>query len=166
MILGATGHRLHKLPGYRGERTDKRIREALLSVALEALDEWQPDEVISGMATGWDLAVAMAAMVSNIPFRAYVPFEGQCRLWGRADQEAYRGLLDEAKEVRVISPIERNSAYVERDELMVDHSDHMAALYCGDPRSGTGVTLRYADGWLVPWTNYAESYMRAISKTA
>lgn len=164
MIVAATGHRLHLLPGYRGDGSSQRLRTALLETAMDALDQWNPDLVISGMATGWDMAVAFAAMVTNRPFHAYVPFEGQSRLWSRTDQEAYRGLLDEAADVRVISPVERRSAYAERDQAMVDAltgpDDRMIALWLGDPNSGTALTLDYADGWLIPWTNYREEFLR------
>lgn len=166
MIVAATGHRLHILPGYKGDGSSHRLRAALLETAMDALEEWHPEEVISGMATGWDMAVAAAAMMLNVPFRAYVPFEGQDRLWSAADRTMYRSLLDEAAAVRVFSPVERKSAYIERDRAMVDDSSRLLALYCGDPRSGTGQTIQYAEGWLVPWTNYASAFMERISKTA
>lgn len=166
MILGATGHRLHLLPGYRGDGSSQKLRVALLEVAMDALEEWCPDLVVVGMATGWDMAVGMAAMLTNRPFHAYVPFIGQEKLWSAADQTAYRSLLDEAVEVRVISPVQSPAAYIERDQAMVDVSDRMIALWCGDPRSGTGQTLAYADGWLCPWTNYASAYMSRLTKAA
>lgn len=166
MILAATGHRLHLLPGYRGEGSSQKLRAALLLTAMEALEAWSPDLVISGMATGWDMAVAAAAMMTNRPFHAYVPFEGQSRLWSKADQTMYRTLLEEAADVRVISSTERRAAYIERDIAMVDAADRMIALWCGDWRTGTGTTIRYAEGWLVPWTNYAEAFMQALAKTA
>ncbi len=166
MIVAATGHRLHILPTYRGDGSSQRLRTALLETAMGALEEWHPDLVISGMATGWDMAVAAAAMFLNVPFHAYVPFEGQDRLWGSADRTMYRSLLDEAADVRVISSHERRSAYYDRDMAMVDAltgpDDRMIALWLGDPTSGTALTLDYADGWLVPWSNYREAFMRRI----
>lgn len=168
MIVAATGHRLHTLPGYRGDGSSHKLRAALLETAMDALEEWSPDLTISGMATGWDLAVAAAAMLTNRPFHAYVPFAGQERLWSRADQEMYRGLLDDAAEVRVISPIQTKAAYIERDQAMVDAltgaDDRMIALYGSDPRTGTGQTLAYADGWMIPWTNYMGEFMARIGQ--
>lgn len=166
MILGVTGHRLHKLPGYRGERSASDLRKTLLVLAMDKLEEWHPDLVISGMATGWDLAIAMGAMMLNVPFHAYVPFEGQDKLWPEADRSAYRGLLDEATDVRVFSPIETVAAYHERDMAIVDASTQMLALYGGDPRTGTGRTITYAEGWLVPVSNVMSEFMERLAKTA
>lgn len=163
MIVAATGHRLHLLPGYRGDGSSQRIRALLLEIAMQALTEWRPDEVITGMATGWDMAVGAAAMMMNVPYRAYIPFVGQDRLWGKADRAMYLSLLEEAVEVVTISPVGTPAAYVERDHAMVDKADRMIALYLGDPRTGTGHTIRYADGWLVPVANYAETYMSRLA---
>lgn len=161
-----TGHRLHLLPGYTGD-TSHTLRATLLRLAMDKLEEWHPDAVVTGMATGWDMAVGAAAMLLNIPFRCYVPFLGQERLWGDTDKFMYNSLLDEAAEVRVISPVQRKAAYIERDQAMVDDSDRMLALYLGDPTTGTGQTLAYADGWLVPWSNVAEEFLEMIEqKTA
>jgi uncharacterized phage-like protein YoqJ len=164
LILGATGHRLHLLPGYQGSGSSQKLRTALLETAMDALAEWHPDEVISGVATGWDMAVAAAAMLLNVPYRCYVPFIGQEKLWSEADKTMYNSLLDQADEVRVISPVQHNGAYLERDQAMVDDSGRMIALCFGDryPDSGTAYTLAYADGWLVPWTNYAEAFLERM----
>lgn len=166
LILAATGHRLHLLPGYRGEGSSQRIRALLLQLAMDKLEEWHPDEIISGMATGWDMAVAAAAMFLNIPYRAYIPFLGQDKRWGAADRTVYASLLDDAAEVRVIAQCEDRGAYIERDHAMVDDANRMLALYLGDPRSGTGQTIAYAEGWLVPCTNVAEEFMQRLTKTA
>lgn len=162
MILGATGHRLHILPRYTGE-VSSVLRAKLLETAVEVMEEWHPDLLITGMATGWDQAMACAAMVLNIPFHAYVPFEGQQRLWGKFDRDNYALLLDEATEVRVISPCQSSYAYIQRDQAMVDASDHMAALLLpGQENSGTARTIEYAEGWLVPWTNYADNLLEKL----
>ncbi len=159
MILAATGHRLHLMPGYRGDGSSPRIREALLEQATDSLNEWHPDLVISGMATGWDMAVAAAAMFLNIPYHAYIPFQGQHARWGLADQTMYRTLLEEAADVRIIATAPSKAAYIERDHAMVDAADRMLALFFGDETTGTGQTIAYAEGWLVPVTNVAEQFL-------
>ncbi|MBY0260854.1 MAG: hypothetical protein K2Q20_00820, partial [Phycisphaerales bacterium] len=68
MIVAATGHRLHLLPGYRGDGSSQRLRTALLETAMDAIQEWHPDHAIVGMATGWDMAVGAACMFLNVPF--------------------------------------------------------------------------------------------------
>ncbi|MBY0263695.1 MAG: DUF357 domain-containing protein [Phycisphaerales bacterium] len=167
MIVAATGHRLHLLPGYRGDGSSQVLRTILLETAMAALDEWNPDLTISGMATGWDMAVAAACMLTNRPYHCYIPFAGQHRLWGQADQSMYISLLEEAAEVVTICNAETSYSYIARDEAMVDKADRMIALYLGDPTTGTGRTIQYAEGWLVPVTNYAEAYRsRLESKRA
>jgi hypothetical protein len=166
VIVTATGHRLHLLPGYRGDGSSGPLRATLVEVALDTLEEWSPDLLITGMATGWDMAMAIAAMIRNTPFHAYLPFEGQARNWSRTDQDAYRGLLDEAEDVRVISSTESRRAYYERDVAMVDAltgpEDRLLALWLGDPNSGTAITIDYAMDWLVPWTNYRDQFMEKV----
>lgn len=158
LILGVTGHRLHLLPGYRGDGSSQRLRTRLLEIATAKVEEWHPDRVNTGMATGWDMAMAAACMFLNVPFRAYVPFEGQDRHWSDADRTMYRSLLDEAESVVVQSPTERRAAYIERDMQMVDDSSRLLALWNGDPTTGTGRTITYAEGWLVPWSNVWEEF--------
>lgn len=158
LTLGVTGHRLHLLPGYMGERSTE-LRALLLQLAMDKLEEWHPDLVITGMATGWDMAMGAAAMMLNVPYRAYVPFLGQEKLFGAADKAMYHSILEEAVDVRVLSPSQSKSAYIIRDQAMVDDSDRMLALYLGDPKTGTGQTIQYAEKWLVPWTNVAEEFL-------
>ena len=52
-----------------------------------------PSEVISGMALGWDMALAQAAINLGIPFIAAVPFIGQENMWIKKTQEYYKELL-------------------------------------------------------------------------
>lgn len=166
MIVAATGHRLHLLPGYRGDGSSHYLRSLVVEVALDALEEWNPDLVISGLATGWDTAIAIACVIRNTPFHAYVPFEGQARNWSRTDREAYHSLIEEAEDVRVICSTESRRAYYQRDVAMVDAltgpDDRVLALWLGDPNSGTALTIDYAMDWLVPWTNYRDQFMEKV----
>lgn len=161
LTLGVTGHRLHLLPGYAGA-SSQRLRSTLLELAMDRLEDWCPDLVITGMATGWDMAVAAACMFRNVPFRAYVPFKGQEKLWSEIDKQMYHSLMDEAEAVRIFSPVQTNAAYHQRDQAIVDDSSRMLTLYLGDPATGTGKTLAYADDWLVPWSNVAEDFLDRI----
>lgn len=159
LTLGVTGHRLHLLPGYAGA-SSQRLRSTLLELAMDRLEDWCPDLVITGMATGWDMAVAAACMFRNVPFRAYVPFKGQEKLWSDIDKQMYFSLLDEAEDVRIFSPVQNNAAYHQRDRAIVDDSSRMLALLLPKmPNSGTALTIEYAEGWLVPWSNVAEDFL-------
>lgn len=126
-----------------------------MSLAVDDLDFLEPDRVISGMAQGWDMAVALAAYCLDIPFIAAVPFPGQADRWPEADQRTYQMILAEASEVVTLYDSYHPDVYRYRDEWMVDHADVILALL--DPeaptQSGTGMTVRYANRKSVPVVN-------------
>jgi uncharacterized phage-like protein YoqJ len=144
MIIAGTGHRpdkirLGNLDGYRAS-----VQARLVDLARAALDRHVPERVISGMALGWDTALAQAALDLGIPFDAYVPFEGQESRWPAAAQQRYRDLLGRADQILIVSP---GSYEVEkmqvRNERMVDDCDLLLALWNGTA-GGTRNCLRYA----------------------
>jgi hypothetical protein len=76
MIIAGTGHRPGRLGGH-GRDTFAH----LTNFARGKLVVLAPSHVISGMALGWDLALAFAAHMQHIPFTAAVPFDGHGELW-------------------------------------------------------------------------------------
>lgn len=141
MILGITGHRPQSLGGYSPTVTTRLHR-----LARCALSSWQPDTVITGMAQGWDQAVAHAAHSLGIPFRAYIPGTWQPDAWPPAGQEHYHRLLDLAAEVRVCTKAVRYEAAAMhlRNMDIVNDSDMMLALWDGQRRGGTWNCIEYA----------------------
>jgi uncharacterized phage-like protein YoqJ len=94
-IISGTGHRPDKLGGY-----DWDVFHRLTNLAAEHLREHRPDLVISGMALGWDQALARAAIQEKIPFHAYIPCRGQDGRWPQESQEAYHQIVQLAEWVR------------------------------------------------------------------
>ena len=143
MIIAGTGHRPDKLGGYNEEVTKALIK--LATEALTLLDDDQPvEEIISGMALGWDQAIAQAAINLEIPFIAAIPFLGQEKKWPESSQEIYRQLLAKAKTVTIVSPGGYASWKMEkRNEWMVDNCDEIAALWNGTA-GGTANCISYA----------------------
>ena len=139
MILAGTGHRPHKLGGY-----SPKIQTDLRFFAYHYLDTLKPHRVISGMAQGWDQALAAAAIALSIPLDAYIPCPGQESPWPAAAQAEYQRLLAQASSVRVVSPRYSPSAMHARDRAMVDACTDLLALWDGSPESGTGRTIAYA----------------------
>lgn len=139
MIVAGTGHRPDKLGGY-AEESETR----LVFFAVEILGELKPSEVISGMALGWDMALAEAAWLLGIPFKAYIPFRGQESKWPRASQTLYRNLCVQAQDIVVCSPggYDPYKMHV-RNHRMVDDCDKVLALYNGSP-GGTAECVAYA----------------------
>jgi uncharacterized phage-like protein YoqJ len=138
MIYAGTGHRPNKLGGYSVE-----VNRKLLDVARRNLDGCTM--VISGMALGWDTALAHAARMEGIPFIAAVPFKGQERLWPKPSQDGYHDLLRAAKEVVYVC----EDGYAPwkmqiRNQWMVDHCDVVLALWDGSS-GGTGNCIQYVE---------------------
>lgn len=147
-----TGHRPDKLGGY-GETNRKILKE----FAKYKLSELNPDHCISGMALGWDTAVALACVDLSIPWTAAIPFPEQYRVWNHDDQKAWHWLTRLATKVVYVT----NSYSVEnlqkRNEWMVDHSDYLVALHDGS-KGGTYNCIEYAKKMDKPIINWWSSY--------
>lgn len=152
MTLAVTGHRPHKLGGW-----NLGIHNALIAFATDRLQRDDPAGVITGMALGWDQAVAVACVRLGIPFVAAVPFEGQESRWNEQQQGDYQKLLLCASAVHVVVDRETLEAWSdmhsvklavlramqERNCWMVDNSTRLLALWNGE-KGGTGNCVRYA----------------------
>jgi uncharacterized phage-like protein YoqJ len=156
MIYAVTGHRLPKLGGYHPD-----ARRRVLGFALEVIEtlrqsEQPPDLIITGMALGWDMAVAKAAFIKGVPYVAAVPFWGQEKRWTVSDRLRYQVMLDHASEVVVVDGSrsagmqDLDSAQIvarmyARNAYMVDRAEHLLALWDGSP-GGTAHCVGYAQG--------------------
>lgn len=153
MIICGTGHRPNKLGGYGMAAGVK-----LFNLAYDWLAENKPDKVISGMALGWDYALAAAAFDLDIPFIAAVPFEGQESMWPKESQDNYKILLRAAE--KVVHVCEAGYApwkMQARNQWMVDNSDTVLALWDGS-KGGTGNCVIYANKVGKPIINLWEDY--------
>jgi uncharacterized phage-like protein YoqJ len=138
--VSGTGHRPDKLGGYTEEAFNK-----LVEVAENALTQLKPDEVISGMAMGWDMALAQAAINKEIPFIAAVPFIGQEKMWQKNTKDYYNELLSKAKEVVIVCEGGYSAYKMQvRNEWMVDNSDLVLVMHNGDTSGGTYNCVKYA----------------------
>lgn len=160
MILSGTGHRPNKLGGY-GIAARLKVHD----IAVKALEEMKPQAVISGMALGWDTALAEASFVLDIPLIAAVPFEGQESMWPHLSQQKYQSMLRRASEVKYIcDPGYAPWKMQVRNEWMVDHSHGVIALWDGS-EGGTGNCIRYAQKVGKPiynqWDRYNEKEVEA-----
>jgi uncharacterized phage-like protein YoqJ len=148
MIVAGTGHR----PGKAYPHGDDALWQ-LIHLAESALAEIKPTAVISGMALGFDTALAKASLRLGIPLWAYIPFVGQEGRWPTPSQVRYHLLLNQAERVRVVCrggfSAEKMMA---RNRAMVDDSQLVLALYDGS-NSGTGNAVVYAKGRGVPIRN-------------
>lgn len=142
MLVAGTGHRPDKLGGF----TDA-VERRLHTVATRWLEDNRPHikYVISGMALGWDQALAQAAIDLGIRYHAYIPFEGMESKWPRFAQAKYKALLNRADQIIIVSP----GAYAgykmqKRNIAMVDNCTHVLALWNGSA-DGTANCIEYAE---------------------
>lgn len=139
MIIAGTGHRPNRLGGYSLEAFIK-----LESIATEWLLENKPTKLISGMALGWDQALASAAIDCKIPFIAAIPFKGQESVWNYNSKKQYNELLEWADDIIYCSEPGYSAHKMQiRNEYMVDECDILLAMYDGT-KGGTHNCVEYA----------------------
>ncbi len=144
MIISGTGHRPNKL--FDSDYYSNANAELLKNfVKQELLKIKNVDKIVSGMALGYDFALAEASLELNIPLIAAVPFKGQEKKWSHLAQCNYQSLLSKAEKVEFIC-FEGYAAYKMqvRNCWMTDNSDKILALYNGDLSGGTYNCIRYA----------------------
>jgi uncharacterized phage-like protein YoqJ len=134
VIGGVTGHRgVQQKPG-------ELDRFARLFVALSGAEK-----MISGMALGWDIAVAKACIDLEVPLIAAVPFPQQADRWPMHDHILWLQCLNAAERVNIGGPAPDSRLYLDRNKWIVDQCDELHSLYDGRPRGGTRHCVLYAE---------------------
>lgn len=157
-LVAVTGHRMDKLGGYTPSATS-----AVLRTARWALSDLRPSHVITGMALGWDQAIAEACIDLNIPFTAAVPFEGQELRWPAESQRTYSRLLRQAAHIHhVCEPGYAAWKMQKCNQWMVDQLTSpdalLVALWDGTD-GGTANCVRYAESRSIPYRNAWPAYL-------
>lgn len=141
IVLACTGHRPQRLGGFN-KTTYDRLDELALDYLVEHIEV---TKVISGMALGWDFAIARMALELCIPLIAAIPFEGQESLWESSQQREYNRLVNLADEICYVSSGNYTPQKMHiRNHWMVDKCDQLLALWDGKPTGGTAKTVAYA----------------------
>lgn len=167
MKIAATGHRPPKICSW--EKYETIGLERLTALARNCLIRLDAEEVVSGMALGWDIAFALAAINLDIPLIAAIPFKGQERRWRKKNRDLYYETLSKSQVIYVctdeISPSgEWSKQKIDqmmkaRDRWMVDWCDKVLALYNGTS-GGTSATVNYAESQRKPVINVWSSWVR------
>jgi uncharacterized phage-like protein YoqJ len=153
-VICGTGHRPDKLGGY-----DNAILKKLITFAEGRLIEINPTHVISGVALGWDTALAIAAIRLNIPLTAAVPFAGQELRWQPEAIARYNKILSKCARVEIVSPGGYGNPKMQiRNEWMVDRSDMVLALWNGSS-GGTGNCVKYAQSTKTTLVNVWQAWV-------
>lgn len=147
MIVGVTGHRPPRL----GLSYDAVDEDGLTQFAGQFLRLLAPlgdiSCVISGGALGWDMACIRAALDMGVPALVYLPFQNHGSNWPEEQQERVREILSRPRvRTEVLRTLHKSykTAYLKRDEWLVNDSDQVLALFDGSDDGGTAYTVRYA----------------------
>ncbi len=158
MIISGTGHRPNKLGGYSQEAFNK-----LVTIAENYLKDNIPDKVISGMALGWDQALAQACINLKIPFIAAIPCFGQDNMWPNTSRLLYHSILNKASEVIFVSKEGYNRTCMQkRNKWMVDNSDLILTIFNGSV-GGTANCINYAKSKNKKIINLYDKYNEIIN---
>lgn len=164
-VLVATGHRPPALGGY-----DDKVTKKLVQLAKKVLEQHEPHTVVSGMALGWDQAIAHAAVAQNRHLIAVVPFQGYESRWPLGTRRLYARLLHDAQLVQFVSPTphdnrdisnlmrKRNLALLEYAQASDDHV--VAALWNKEPNGGTAHCVGAAMARGLKIVNYYPSWVK------
>lgn len=164
MIISTTGHRPNKLGGYSDDTHVKLVK--LAEFFISRIDDKDNTVFFTGMAQGWDQAVAAACINQKVSFIAYIPFKGQESSWPPVAQKTYQSLIFQATKVLIAdteidltkaSKWDIAKAMQARNELMVSNSAHVLALWDGT-KGGTANTVKYANKMKIPVTNIWETF--------
>lgn len=163
ITIAATGHRPDKLGGYSATEHGRiyKLAHDYLSVQLGCTthaDE-KPARLISGMAIGWDIACAEAAIDLGIPLICAIPFPQQPSRWPPVSVMLWAKIKAKATEVHTVSTEFTRNAFQLRNIWMVDRADLILALWNGTA-GGTANCIKYAVKKQVPvynlWNIYKE----------
>ena len=162
-ILAVTGHRPQKLYNggdlwsTRGQNYKQLVQFCCQHIIPMSQAKFGTLEFYLGMALGFDQAMADACIITGMPWRAAIPFEGQERKWSDDAIKYYKWLLAQAPKTEIVikdpSPILKTNTtqakqlageyLFKRDEYMVDNSMATIALWNTIPSGGTYHTVDY-----------------------
>ncbi len=145
-----TGHRPKKFPwGY--DETDARciaLKRALAEQISKLLNDGYTD-FFSGMAEGTDTWAALAVLALKkenpaLKLHCILPCEGQSDQWSVSARELYFSILEQADSVVYVSRGYSEDCMLRRNRYLVDHAACLLAVYNGEWRGGTAMTVRCA----------------------
>lgn len=139
------------------------LRVFLEAIVSNAVNAWQVERFISGMAIGVDQLAAEIVLnqkhfggSTHVQLIAAVPFPSQASNWPEATRHHWENIIGSADIVQTISPDPYTPAKMHiRDRWMVDQSEYVIAVWDGRKMGGTYATLTYAvqTGRQIFWIN-------------
>jgi uncharacterized phage-like protein YoqJ len=162
MIISFTGHRPQRLGLDYSDKSNLILKNFVIdnlpSLGLKI------DKILSGGATGFDQAVAEAAIDLSIPYVIALPFKDMDAKWPKDGRDRFKKLLDKATEVLYICEGGyANWKFFIRDEYLVKNCNTLIALYDGKEGSGTSLTVKSANTLKIPVINLWEKWINVKS---
>ena len=145
-----TGHRPKSFPWKHDESVDACLRlKEVLAREIENLIACGVTDFYSGLAEGvdtWSAEIVLSLREKNpaIKVHCVLPCRTQAAQWTLAAQERHQQIQERADTVICLYEDYRDNCMFDRNRYLVDHSSILLAVYNGGWRSGTGMTVRYA----------------------
>lgn len=145
-----TGHRPRKFPwGYNEADARCVALKETLAKEIAKLVETGYTDFLSGMAEGTDAWAAMAVLALKkenpaLKLHCVLPCEGQADGWAASARELYFSILEQADDIIYVSREYSKDCMLKRNRYLVDHATCLLAVYNGERRGGTAMTVRYA----------------------
>jgi hypothetical protein len=135
-IVGGTGHRAY-------------CEEVGLTEVIRSVN---PTSIISGMADGWDIALAKTSLSLNIPLAAAIPFHG---FRGHEKKGEYQDILNNTLTSAYYICSEGYEVWKlhQRNEWIADRANLMLAFWDGNKRGETFNCIEYCHKKNIPWIN-------------
>ncbi len=152
--------------GVTGHRTIPAAAQLAVRAGLRALFHGHGDDVhleaLTSLAAGADQLFADIALANGVPVTAVIPgMDYEAHLGDAATLHAYRRILRSCTDqVRLPFEPTHEEAYFAAGRWIVDHADHLVAVWDGRPArglGGTGDVVEYARRTGVPVTVLWES---------
>lgn len=145
-----TGHRPKKFPwGYNESDARCITLKKALADEISRLAKAGYTDFFSGMAEGADTWAALTVLALKredpaLKLHCILPCEGQADGWSASARDLYSSILVQADKVLYVNRQYQPGCMLERNRYLVDHAACLLAVYNGEQRGGTAMTVRYA----------------------
>lgn len=145
-----TGHRPSGLPfGYNEQ--DRRCKDLKMIMFAEVCQQVTRGVVVfnSGMALGVDTYAAKVVLYTrsiypHIRLIAVLPCREQDKMWRTESKAEYHKILSQCDSVQFVSEAYSPTCMHLRDDVLVQQTDVMIAIYNGSGHGGTAYTVEQA----------------------
>ena len=144
------GHRPKKFPWGDNEADGRCVAlKQTLAAEITKLVKAGYTDFFSGMAEGADTWAALTVLALKkenpaLKLHCVLPCEGQADGWSASARELYHSILVQADEVIYVNREYSKGCMLDRNRYLVDHAACLLAIYNGEWRGGTAMTVRYA----------------------